>query len=94
MASSAGGSGGVGGASSQLPQAMACDAFYSQTGFKSDDERLYRAHDERVYRGQPFGGQLISPSAGYSAENMAYYQNLYQYPGQRPYDANDPWTFM
>ena len=73
---------------------MACDAFYSQSGFKPDDERLYRGHEERVYRSQPFGSQLISPSAGYSAENMAYYQNLYQYPGQRPYDANDPWTFM
>ena len=73
---------------------MACDAFYSQTGFKPEDERLYRGHEDRVYRGQPFGSQLISPSAGYSAENMAYYQNLYQYPGQRPYDANDPWTFM
>ncbi|XP_043242464.1 transcription factor Sox-10-like [Amphibalanus amphitrite] len=96
-AAAAGSSGGVGVASSQLsqlPQAMACDAFYSQTGFKPDDDRLYRGHEERVYRGQPFSSQLIAPSAGYSAENMAYYQNLYQYPSQRPYDANDPWTFM
>ncbi|XP_037090659.1 transcription factor SOX-10-like [Pollicipes pollicipes] len=45
-------------------------------------------------RDEAFRAHAAAAGAGYSAENMAYYQNLYQYPSQRPYDANDPWTFM
>ncbi|XP_037069558.1 transcription factor SOX-10-like [Pollicipes pollicipes] len=45
-------------------------------------------------RDEAFRAHAAAAGAGYTAENMAYYQNLYQYPSQRPYDANDPWTFM